>query len=217
MDRGSSDGGGDADDNTSPDPPAAVFPAGSYSFETTLQRTNTSCSSNPAAWRCYPDVQGGNATFFWHVHDVTSGPSPYAVSSTENPFAPSFTNVSATVLDEGTPEERLTFSFDMDKTVVPSDALTPDNTAATCTFPGTRLEATLWTRRRNGTAFEPPTGSDVGDGRFPPWPCDVEIVQTKEGASSEGAPTCEDSDGHPVGDVTSGDGDCACNYANYVL
>lgn len=212
-------GGQDGGDDSQPADP--VFPAGSYSFTTALQRTATDCTSNPSTWRCFPYESGSNATFFWIITGgIDSEPDSYTVSSTENPFAPSFTNLTAKLSGRGTRNERLEFSFDMDKTVVPSDALTSDNRAAECTFRGTKFETTLWTRRGDGRAVDTKTDDDDDDGggssrrsSFSPWPADVEIIQTM--AAEEGEPRCEDRDGTRITDVQAGDGECVCGYASF--
>lgn len=193
----------------------AVFPAGSYSFATTLQKTSTSCTSHSTTWRCYPYEDSSNATFFWIITSDTSrdADSPfYTVSSTETPFAPSFANLTATLSGRGTSDERLTFFFDMDKTVIPSDSLTPSNRAAECTFKGTRFETTLWTRRRDGREIDP---DREASSNFAAWPADVEVIQTKD--SEEGEPRCEDRDGNKITDVQAGDGECVCGYASFEL
>ncbi|KAF7561939.1 hypothetical protein G7046_g2201 [Stylonectria norvegica] len=182
---------------------AMAFPAGSYAFNTTLLNSTTACTSNAATWRCYPYVEGSSASFFWIITAVNA--SSYTISSTDNPFAPSFTNLTLSFLDENQSTERLTFSFAMDKTVVPSEQLTASNRAATCTFDATRFEATLWTRRAGEAA--------VDGSRFGAWPGDVEVVQSKSGAS--GSPSCKDSDGKEIGDVEAGKGDCECRYASF--
>ena len=205
-------GGGSSDeaDNTSnePDP---VFPAGSYAFETTLQKTSTSCTSRSSTWRCYPYSQNSNATFFWIIDEDEDKKGKFSVSSSENPFAPSFSNLTASVLDRDGTNERMVFEFDMAKTVVPEDALTPDNRAAKCTFSGTRFQATMWTKR--GSTKE--AGDVDTSKRFGAWPGDVEIIQSKK--SELGQPECEDDDGNAIADVQASSGECSCDYANFEM
>src|SRR6478735_999560 len=133
---------------TSTSEPPATFPAGSFAFKADLQNTTTDCTSNPSTWRCYPYEKGSSATFFWIIS--SNNDSSYNISSTENPFAPSFTNLTLKVLDKDTSQERLQFSFSMNKTIVPDDQLSSSNRAAKCTFDDTLFEATLWTQRRRG-------------------------------------------------------------------
>ncbi|KAF5974308.1 hypothetical protein FCOIX_8372 [Fusarium coicis] len=181
----------------------AAFPAGSFAFKADLQNTTTDCTSNPSTWRCYPYEKGSSTTFFWIISS-TNG-SSYNISSTENPFAPSFTNLTLNVLDKDTSLERLQFSFSMNKTVVPDDKLSSSNRAAKCTFDDTLFEATLWTQRKRGDEA-------AGNTKFAAWPGDVDVVQRK--TFNGGSPNCVDSEGGQVGDVKSESGACECRYAN---
>lgn len=91
----------------------------------------------------------------------------------------------------------------MSKTVVPSEALTSDNKAASCTFGETLFEGTLWTR-----------GEGQGSGeRFGMWPGDVEVVQRK--VAAEGEQVCVESSGEVIAGVEVGEGDCECVYASF--
>ncbi|RFN43560.1 tat pathway signal sequence [Fusarium flagelliforme] len=184
--------------------PTPQFPAGSYSFRADLQNISTDCTSNPSTWRCYPYTQGSSATFFWII--TTNDDNSYNISSTTNPFAPSFSNLTLKRLDENTSKERLQFSFSMTKTVVPDAMLSSSNRAAKCMFDNTLFEATLWTQRNDG--------SDDGSGgdKFADWPGDVEIVQRK--MFRGGSPECLDSQGSNVGDIKASNGTCECRYAN---
>lgn len=202
----SSNGSGPS--KSAPEKSKPVFPEGSYSFETTLQRESTSCTSRESTWHCYPYNIGSNATFFWTLS--TSEDGDLVVTSSENPFAPSFTNLATTMEDEGSEDERVTFEFDMERTVVPSDALTPENRAAKCTFPNTIFQATLWTRQ--GVTGNP--HAQASD-KFNAWPGDVEIKQTKE--AELGQPECEDANGVKIADVQAGSGECVCDYASFEL
>lgn len=204
---------GDNDSSSSSFSSDQSFPAGSFAFQVDLQDTLTNCTSNPSTWRCYPYTAGDSATFYWIItaHDASSS-SPYTVSSTENPFAPSFSDRPLSVLDAGKPTERLHFSFSTTKTVVPSDNLTESNRAATCSFADTVFSATLWTRRRGGktVSADEPTPGNV---KFGDWPRDVQVEQTKK--SELGQPRCEDGDGNVIADVQAEAGSCACEYANF--
>ncbi|KAL6411248.1 hypothetical protein AUP68_04950 [Ilyonectria robusta] len=175
--------------------------------EARMQReTSTKCTSNPSTWRCYPYTDGDSAAFFWVITAESS--SAYTISSTENPFAPSFVNRSLAIIDAGQSTERLRFSFSMAKSVVPSDKLTSDNRAATCIFDDTRFEATLWTRQRGNRTIDP----QPGDVKFGAWPGDAEIVQSKPGTT--GPPKCEDTNGNSIGNVEARSGTCNCRYSN---
>lgn len=185
------------------------FPAGSFAFEVHLQETSTNCTSNPSTWRCYPYSTGDSATFFWII---TAHSSSFTISSTDNPFAPTFTDRPLTVLDAGKSTERLRFSFSMTKSVVPSDKLTANNRAASCTFADTVFEATLWTRRRGNTTLAEGE-SEPADVKFGDWPRNAEIVQRKD--YELGQPKCMDSDGSAIADVQAESGTCSCQYANF--
>ncbi|KAM0559393.1 hypothetical protein ACHAPJ_004420 [Fusarium lateritium] len=185
--------------------PPPDFPAGSFAFKADLKNTTTECTSNPSTWRCYPYTTGSSATFFWII--TPNNDTSYNISSTENPFVPSFTNLTLNIIDKDTSKERLQFSYTMDKTVVPDDKLSSSNRAAKCTFNNTLFEATLWTQRSGD-------GDDGDDsGKFKSWPGDAEIVQRRMPGS--GSPDCVDSEGDSIGDIKSGSGTCECRYANY--
>ncbi|KAH7321381.1 hypothetical protein B0I35DRAFT_408336 [Stachybotrys elegans] len=201
-----SDGGTQSTGNRNP-----RFPVGSYAFNTTLQRTVSDCTSNPSTWRCYPYEHGESASFFWII--TQGNPGSFNISSSDNPFAPSFSNVTLEILDGNEPTERLVFSFSMEKTVVPGGGITPSNRAAQCTFDDTTFEATLWTRRRRGRTIDlpPPAQSD-----YTAWPGDVEVAQVKPSALGS-PPRCQDSSGTAIADVQAATGGCECRYASFEL
>lgn len=195
----------------------AVFPAGSYSFDTYLRENSTGCTSRATSWLCYPESAsgggssiGGRATFYWTLQ--AAGPRSYYVSGAENPFAPDFANLAATMLDADQPTERLTFAFSANKTVVPAaDAAAPGSRVARCTYTGTVLQATLWTRRRGGQLFEPPSRPS----QYAPWPGDFEVTQYKN--STIGDPVCVDQQGKSVADIQAAGGSCMCRYSSTSL
>lgn len=130
----------------------------------------------------------------------------YYVSGSDNPFAPDFANLPLTVVDANQPSERLTFAFSTNKTVVPVDAQAPTNRVANCTYPGTVFQATIWTRRRGGQTFQPPTHP----AKYAPWPGDFEVTQYKN--STIGDPICVDKQGGSVADIQAAGGSCLCRY-----
>ncbi|TQV96876.1 tat pathway signal sequence [Cordyceps javanica] len=204
------------DSQSSPDGSAsAVFPAGAYSFETYLRENSTGCTSRASSWRCYPESggTGSRAIFYWTVQAV--GPRSYYVSGgTDEPFGPSFANLAATVLDADQPTERLTFAFAANKTVTPAEADATGgggSRVARCTYAGTVLRATLWTRRRGGQPFRAPSRLS----RNSPWPGDLEVVQYKN--STIGDPACVDKQGKGVADVQAAGGNCLCRYTSASL
>ena len=144
------------------------------------------------------------------------------ISSSDNPFAPSFTNLSLTLLDPNQYTERFVFNFTMERAVVPSAPLAGNPATTTCWFNQTVMTATLWTRDR---ATYPSNISSVPEPRnatfnFDPWPYQVDIRETQ--AAGPNVPDCLDPAGNQVGDfhVTPAPGaasDCACVYTNYGL
>ncbi len=189
----------------------AVFPAGSYSFDTYLRENSTGCTSRATSWRCYPESSGsgpagGRATFDWTLQ--ATGPGRYFVSGSDNPFAPNFANLGVTLLDADQPTERLTFAFATNKTVVPADVGSPTNRAARCTYTGTVFQATLWTRRRGGVPFAPPSHP----AEHAPWPGDFEVTQYKN--STIGDPVCVDQQGKGIADIQAAGGSCLCRYSS---
>ncbi|KAI1342807.1 hypothetical protein F5Y15DRAFT_269306 [Xylariaceae sp. FL0016] len=218
-----------------------IFPAGSYSFTTALTSISTSCTSNAATFRCYPYTIYSNSsttsesasavTYQWTISgsssSSTSNPS-YTISSTSNPFAPSFANVSAALLDRDQDTERLTFSVPLPAfAVVPAQDIDPTGAdrAATCYYNDTVMSATLWTRGARASFPSDLTSSvDGGDGEavastdFAAWPYRVEISQTAAGGPGSGSPDCRDDGGNSVGSFEiSGDEECGCWYMNYGL
>ncbi|KAM0335427.1 hypothetical protein ACHAQA_000473 [Verticillium albo-atrum] len=209
------------DNNDAPAPSAspAPYPAGSFAFQTALTTASSDCTSDPSTWRCPPftthaeDPSAAGATFFWTIvaPDADADRPEYTVSSAENPFAPRFRNVSMTLLDGNTANERLEFELEMERDVVPGN-----NTAvgATCTY-DTVFKGVVWTGRvegddRNRTSMAD-AGDEVAGGDWREWPGEVEIEQT-----SRQGPDCREGSGAVI-PVEAGDGECSCRYANYGL
>ncbi|KAK3695291.1 hypothetical protein B0T22DRAFT_438302 [Podospora appendiculata] len=213
--------------------PTDLFPAGSYTFTTALTNVSTNCTrGNPSAWRCYPystyDPSAPSlaaAAFSWVITPATL--YSYVISSSDNPFAPSFANVSLTLLDGNQYTERFTFRFPMAKAVVPATATAtgPGPGPAVCWFNSTVVSATIWTRMRASypasiTGVPSPTNASY---TFAPWPFAVEVKQSQE--AGEDVPDCRDASGRAVdsggggggGGGGTGSGECACWYSNYGL
>lgn len=158
----------------------------------------------------------------------------YTISSTDNPFALNFSNVSMQLLDRGLDTERYTFSLPMNKTVIPSVAITNDNSMATCFYNTTIFKADLYTRlaksyppspagtNSNSTAA---TSTGRGDGNsatagFDPWPYAVRIEETIAGGAD--VPACYKTVNGNIGDRTTNglgakppDDVCSCLYKNW--
>ncbi|KAK3942163.1 hypothetical protein QBC46DRAFT_448055 [Diplogelasinospora grovesii] len=211
--------------------PTGLFPAGSYAFTTALANVSTGCTSNPSTWSCYPfstyspsapDLSA--TTFYWEIEPVTT--YLYAISSSANPFAPTFTNVSLTLIDGNQYTERFAFNFTMAPKAVELSAQVGNdkNAKVTCWFNSTVMSATIWTRMRasypaNITEVAAPVNAT---NVFAPWPFAVEIKQVQD--ASNGVPDCRDAAGRPVGGdlrpnaTTQAQGGtvttCSCSYSN---
>jgi len=172
------------------------FPAGNFTFETSLISTRTSCTSNPATWRCFPFENGSSAKFYWIISEPDKKNADYTISSSDNPFAPSFKGLTLARFDQGNSDERFEFSFNTTRNIVPSDSIGANNRVATCSFKNTMFEATLWTRRRNNETLPI---NDAVDGKYADWPGDIEVRQIKE--AELGQPMCEDDQGTEIADV----------------
>lgn len=209
------------------------FPIGSYSLNTFLDTVSTNCTSNPATWRCYPYTTYSSsptaalATFNWIITASTTSSGNYTISSTDNPFAINFGNASLRLLDANAATERYHFRVPITKLVVPSVAITSDNTMATCFFNGTIFEANLYTKIPNTYPPASPSStsaaassSSTAGGGFGSWPYAVEVTQTIGGGN--GVPVCFHGVNSNLGaEITTGftaqaAGDmCSCVYKNY--
>jgi hypothetical protein len=213
-------------------PPPNIFPAGSFAFTTSLANISTSCTTNPSTWRCYPYATYAQspslslATFFWVITPLNS--YTYLISSTENPFAPMFTNLTLTLLDGNQYNERFVFNFTSDKVGVPAAALDEQNSAATCKFPVTVFRATIWTRRpgdlgkgsaggnsTSGGAGGVGGGAPASSAQFGSWPGQVEVMQTQR--AGQDVPSCMDYAGNRIGNfaIPGSQESCSCRYSNF--
>ncbi|KAI9820118.1 MAG: hypothetical protein M1832_003825 [Thelocarpon impressellum] len=208
--------------------PPGPFPIGSYSMVTFLDSVATNCTSEPDAWRCYPystyEESGINsaATFNWIIEaakESASSSSNFTISSSNNPFALTFSDIPLQMLDAGLSSERYRFQVPMDKVVVPSSPITNDNSRATCWFNGTTLQAELFTKREK--SFPPVSASELGsaDKAYKAWPFAIEIEQVIAGG--EDVPQCFKVVNGNIGDRVPGlkpvglDDVCSCNYRNW--
>lgn len=209
---------------------STIFPGGSYSFTTALAGVSAGCTSNPSTWRCFPYATYDSANpglsaavFSWLIRPTSA--DSLVISSSDNPFAPSFPNITLQVLDPGHPQERFTFNLTLEKYVAASAPLEPtSNEAAFCWFNQTVMSVTIWTRK---TAEYPGGIGDLellreepGSNSFAPWPFAVEVKQVQGG--EDGPPDCRTMGGRAVGgDLgsgrTGGEGTCRCEYRNFGL
>ncbi|OQO11916.1 hypothetical protein B0A48_03643 [Cryoendolithus antarcticus] len=221
------------------------FPLGEWSFVTALQTVATNCTSNAATWNCYPYhvFDASNAatnsssltTFNWVISNTSDFyalngtqttsevgiPANLSISSTNNPFALSFTDVSLSYVapagNESSP--RYTFSFSLPKTVVPSPSISSDNTASQCFFNNTVLSGALYLHV-NRSFFGGDQATSNAPGSDTNWPYAVEISQTSMGG--QGVPDCyETVNGQTGKPIVSGldsqptSEECICQYRNY--
>jgi len=187
---------------------------------TFLDTVYTDCTSDAATWTCFPYTIYANspvqaeATFNWII-SAGSKPSTYVISSTDNPFAIEFQDISMTLKDAGNSSEHYWFQITMDKQVSPSQAIAPDNSAATCFFNGTTFTGYLYTKISSGY---PPNGQSTG-GKYPQWPFAVRAEQTMSGG--EGVPDCYQTNNGNLGkqiplNATAFGNLCDCLYMNYL-
>ncbi|KAG5981922.1 hypothetical protein E4U55_002541 [Claviceps digitariae] len=184
----------------------ALFPAGSFLFKTSLQKTEAGCTSKNTTWTCGTGRPGESSVFYWDILQLNQ--YTYTITSTDNPFGPDFQNVSMKIRDYNQPTERFEFSFLMNKTVTPSDAGSPTNRAAKCTYIDTTFQATLYTRKRGSTLVNPPRRHAENSA----WPGDVQIVQSL--GSTVGQPMCRDASNNLIADVAAGIGTCQCQFGS---
>ena len=199
------------------------FPAGSYSFETFLNVLSSNCTSNPSTWRCYPyetynqSTTGADTIFNWIITPTADNSSNYLISTSNNPFALDFANVTLTLVDVGLNTEAYTFSTNMQKIVMPTAPLTADGAATDCFYNGTIFSGRLYTKMGKTYPFGNMT-SPSGSNAYQPWPYAVEAQQQTAGGS--GVPDCyEMFNGNPGNHIdvptVSSSQDCLCQYQNY--
>ncbi len=213
--------------------PTGPFPVGAYALTPFLDTVSTNCTSNEATWRCYPyttykeSPTRSMATFNWIITaaDQESSSTDFVISSTDNPFALDFTNVSMRLVDAGLSSERYTFSVTTNKTVIPSAAITRDNTLATCFYNGTTFRAELYTKMSKvyQSAASPSTTPDLGNStgeRFQLWPYAIRVEESIGGGDN--VPACyRTTDGNLGERITDGlsaqpSGDkCSCLYKDF--
>ncbi|KAI9817155.1 MAG: hypothetical protein M1827_001267 [Pycnora praestabilis] len=218
--------------------PTGPFPIGSYTLETFLDSVSTNCTSNPSTWLCYPymtyteSATASLATFNWIISASPSSPSNFTISSSQNPFTLSFTNISLELLDQGMNTERYSFRVPMNVSVRPNTTITDDNSAAMCLYNGTTFQASLYTKMANtyppasasSSSAAPSSTSTPSDSSsstgFKPWPYAVSVQQTIDGGDN--VPACYKEINGDLGDrITAGltsepaTDVCSCSYQNY--
>ena len=139
------------DSPASPSLPASsaentTFPIGKYTLNVHLDSVATDCTSNATTWKCFPyhtydeSPSESAATFIWIISPSAPGsPTDLSISSTDDPFAPQFTNASLQLVDQGLQTERYQFNVSFDQMVAPLNNVH-------CFYDGTTLEGNLYTR-----------------------------------------------------------------------
>jgi hypothetical protein len=232
--------------------PTQQLPLGQYSFVTNLRAQQTNCTSNPATWRCYPytNLDPSNpttnatsqSTFNWIIrntsaiyatNDTPSStpsaggiPANLTLSSTNNPFALTFTNQSLTYHHSSSDDDgnassppMLTFAFTLPKTVVPTSAIASDNAATQCFFNNTVLSGRIYLAASSSESVssEAAAGADSSE----QWPYSVEVLQSSVGG--QGTPDCYKTVDGGLGErvteglepiTAAGEEECRCEYSN---
>ena len=157
-------------------------------------------------------------TFQWIISETGESDASYAVSSSSNPFALTFSNATLTLVNAGLSNEAFSFQVSMDKEVIPRTALTSDNSATACYYDGTTFSAMLYTQM-NATY---PTGgasqASPSPEAFQEWPHAVSVQQVIGGGMD--VPSCYKTVNGNKGDSISIDtepaqSNCRCSYQNY--
>ena len=202
----------------------ATFPAGSYSFTTFLDTVQADCTSNAATWQCYPyttynqSASGAMTIFNWIISPKNDGSPTFVISSSDNPFALDFSNATLTLVDAGLSTEAYTFQVPMDKKVIPTTALTGDNSASICDYDDTTFSASLYTKM----AMTYPAGSSAQTnstvGAFQQWPYAVSVQQVIGGGVN--VPACYETMNGNQGNRISletqpSQSTCRCTYQNF--
>lgn len=212
----------------------ATFPEGSWSLFTFLDSVSSKCASNPATWNCYPyqpysqDPNQNPTVFSWVIAATSLGSgseTSYMISSTKNPFAFNFNNLSMVLIDANRTTERYAFSIPITKPVIPLVAITADGTQANCVFSNTVLQAKLYTKMSktfpNSTTTATSASSVVTTvDVFKAWPYAVEISESIGGGPN--VPSCyEMINGNQGSPITTGiypqpsNESCSCTYRNF--
>ena len=197
---------------------ALEFPLGQWTVGAVLVESNTACTSNPDAWRCYPYTVGGETIFDLTITNSSALHAPNSTAraqaalpanltiSSSNAFAIPVSNQSMAYVapTENSTAARLEWSFQMAKTVMPDSDMMAGGEAAHCTFPGTMLTGRLYLKAPRSTSE-----GIMSEGE---WPYAVEIRQSME--SSGEAIDCQGMRGGSVS-VRGAGGTCDCVYRNY--
>jgi hypothetical protein len=135
-------------------------------------------------------------------------------------------NVTLKLIAPGTDEERYTFQVDTNKTVIPDQPITGDNSRATCYFRTVNFQASLYTKMQKTYPQNPapPSASPSAALGSPgsvaprPWPFAVRVEEVSGGG--DGVPECYKTQngvqGSPIPLKPRGAADlCSCLYRNW--
>jgi hypothetical protein len=239
---GNRDDEGEQSSNTLQTPPQK-FPLGQYSLVTALRNVDTSCTSNPATWRCFPYIEYATdgstndtslAPFNWVIYNTSSPyattktmspmsqmPANLSVSTSNDPFGITFNDKALTYNNDPTNETsaHYSFTFTMPRRVIPSPAITADGAAAECFYNDTVFSANLYlTAPRVFPAGD--TSASGALGGYEQWPYAIDITQTAAGGDN--VPICYRTiDGRRDERIEDGlipqpvGAECLCEYRNY--
>ncbi|KAK5113963.1 hypothetical protein LTR62_003086 [Meristemomyces frigidus] len=171
-------------------------------------------------------ITNTSATFATNESSSTSDhgiPSNLTISSTNNPFSIIFTNQSLTYISTSgnstsgnSTSSRYTFSFKMQKSVIPTTSLTSSGKVAECFYNSTMFVGTLHLHDKvSGSA-----SNSTSTSAFTEWPYAVEVSQSSPGG--QGIPACYEMVDGSLGDEISGaiapqpeSSTCLCEYRNH--
>lgn len=164
-------------------------------------------------------------TFNWVINPMANNHpdnTSYIISSSDNPFALTFTNATLILENAGAKDEAYRFEVPMQKIVVPSLPLTADNAATECYYNHTLFSARLYTKIAKTYPVQAGSASGNPDpdpnAIFGEWPYAVEVRQLIDGGN--GVPDCYKIVNGvmgakvAVGGTTVNDA-CECLYMNY--
>lgn len=181
---------------------APPYPIGSWNFDAVLAEVNTDCTPNAATWTCFPyNTYGVNPsragyTFNWIISTLdpeAKKPESLQITSGANAFALNISSTPLRLLDEGTREERYTFSLALPKVVQPMESITDDNAQSICYYNQSILTGNLYRLPESGESGR----SDplpVGSNTVPTsWPGTMFLSYSSPGGAD--TPDCFTSSG----------------------
>lgn len=211
---------------------AGPFPVGSYTFTTYLETVTTNCTSAPMDWQCAPyhtyseSPSQAKAPFQWIIVESGSpSSSNLSISSSSNPFYPSFSNATLTLVDRDSGSEQYSFKTTFDKIVILPGGVY-------CYFNDTVLQGSLFTKKPKSSpaqtaasstapVAQPSATGDVASNTFAEWRYAVEATQSIGGGATipecfqmnEGIRGAQVSGGIPQAPADV----CSCVFKNYDL